>query len=60
MAFDECPAECRQTGDYMQNSVERTYRWLVRCKNEMDRLNSLAGYHQPPSDAFRHQPGRYL
>ena len=40
MAFDECienPAEY----DYTKRSVERTYRWLVRCKNEMDRLNSL-------------------
>ena len=40
MAFDECvenPAEY----DYAKRSCERTFRWLVRCKNEMDRLNSL-------------------
>ena len=40
MAFDECPSS---TADrtYVQNSVERTTRWLVRCKAEMDRLNGL-------------------
>ncbi len=40
MAFDECienPAEY----DYVKKSVDRTYRWLVRCKAEMKRLNSL-------------------
>ena len=38
MAFDECienPAEY----DYVKQSCERTYRWLVRCKNELDKLN---------------------
>lgn len=40
MAFDECvenPAE----HSYSKASCERTKRWLVRCKNEMARLNSL-------------------
>lgn len=40
MAFDEC-APSKATRDYIQNSVERTTRWLVRCKKEMQRLNSL-------------------
>lgn len=40
MAFDECPPH-PATREYMQNSVDRTTRWLHRCKNEMDRLNSL-------------------
>ena len=40
MAFDEC-IENPSPRDYVQASVERTTRWLVRCKNEMDRLNSL-------------------
>lgn len=40
MAFDEC-VENPATYEYAKNSCERTYRWLVRCKNEMDRLNSL-------------------
>lgn len=40
MAFDECmenPAEY----SYAKNSTARTARWLKRCKDEMDRLNSL-------------------
>ncbi len=40
MAFDECPSS-RAERDYVQRSVDRTYRWLCRCKEEMDRLNSL-------------------
>ena len=40
MAFDECPSS-RADREYVQNSVDRTYRWLVRCKEEMKRLNSL-------------------
>lgn len=38
MAFDECPSSVADRG-YMGASVERTYRWLVRCKDEMERLN---------------------
>ena len=40
MAFDECvknPAEYK----YAKESIERTTRWLVRCKNEMERLKQL-------------------
>ena len=40
MAFDECPPH-PATREYMQDSVNRTTRWLKRCKTEMDRLNSL-------------------
>lgn len=40
MAFDECPPSHAERS-YMENSVNRTYRWLERCKKEMDRLNSL-------------------
>ncbi len=40
MAFDEC-APHPATRDYMQDSVDRTTRWLERCKKEMDRLNAL-------------------
>ena len=38
MAFDECPPH-PATRKYMQDSVDRTTRWLKRCKVEMDRLN---------------------
>ncbi len=40
MAFDECvknPAEYK----YAKESIARTTRWLIRCKNEMERLNNL-------------------
>ena len=40
MAFDECPSS-RAERTYVQASVDRTYRWLVRCQKEMRRLNSL-------------------
>ncbi len=40
MAFDEC-IENPATYEYTAKSIERTTRWLVRCKNEMQRLNSL-------------------
>lgn len=40
MAFDECPSSVADRS-YVQASVERTTRWLTRCKVEMDRLNDL-------------------
>lgn len=40
MAFDECPPS-KADRTYVQNSVDRTTRWLKRCKAEMERLNSL-------------------
>ena len=40
MAFDECPSSVAER-DYVQKSVDRTTRWLERCKTEMKRLNSL-------------------
>ncbi len=40
MAFDECPPALADRS-YVQPSVDRTTRWLDRCKKEMQRLNSL-------------------
>ena len=40
MAFDEC-IENPAPYDYVKDSCDRTARWLVRCKNELERLNSL-------------------
>ena len=40
MAFDEC-IENPAPYDYVARSVDRTYRWLVRCKAENARLNAL-------------------
>lgn len=38
MAFDECPSSVAERR-YVQNSVDRTARWLQRCKNKMQELN---------------------
>ena len=40
MAFDECPSS-KADRDYVKQSVERTTRWLVRCRDELERLRSL-------------------
>ena len=40
MAFDECPSSVASR-EYVQASVDRTTRWLERCKAEMSRLNGL-------------------
>ena len=40
MAFDECPPH-PATREYMQASVDRTTRWLLRCKTKLDELNKL-------------------
>lgn len=40
MAFDEC-IENPAPRDYVHRSVDRTYRWLERCKAENARLNQL-------------------
>ena len=40
MAFDECPSSVAEKS-YIRESVNRTTRWLERCKKEMARLNSL-------------------
>jgi queuine tRNA-ribosyltransferase len=40
MAFDEC-VENPSPREYVEQSVDRTTRWLIRCQAEMDRLNAL-------------------
>ncbi|MBR6634408.1 MAG: tRNA guanosine(34) transglycosylase Tgt, partial [Clostridia bacterium] len=40
MAFDEC-VENPAKYEYSQSSCERTTRWLMRCKDEMERLKAL-------------------
>ncbi len=39
MAFDECPSS-RADRSYVKASVERTTRWLERCRKKMNELNS--------------------
>lgn len=51
MAFDECPPH-PATRKYMQDSVDRTTRWLERCKKEMDRLNGLPDTINPKQMLF--------
>ena len=40
MALDECPPSTADRS-YIENSVNRTTRWLERCQKEMERLNAL-------------------
>ena len=51
MAFDEC-APSKAERSYVQDSVERTARWLERCKREMDRLNGLEDTINPKQLLF--------
>ncbi len=46
MAFDEC-IENPAPRDYVLKSVDRTYRWLVRCKQENARLNAMSDTVNP-------------
>ena len=51
MAFDECPPS-KADRSYIQQSVDRTTRWLIRCKEEMKRLNSLPETINPKQMLF--------
>ena len=51
MAFDEC-APAKADRNYIINSVNRTTRWLERCKKEMDRLNALPDTVNPDQLLF--------
>ena len=46
MAFDEC-VENPAAYDYARESCARTTRWLIRCKEEHDRLNALPAALNP-------------
>ena len=59
MAFDECVAN-PSPYEYVKESSERTVRWLVRCRAELDRLNSLEGTVNPRQMLFGiNQGGTY-
>ena len=51
MAFDEC-IEIPATRDYTEKSCDRTYRWLVRCKEELDRQKNAVGVINPGQVLF--------
>ena len=59
MAFDEC-IENPAPYEYVKDSCARTTRWLVRCKEEMARLNSLPDTVNPHQLLFGiNQGGTY-
>ncbi len=59
MAFDEC-VENPAPYDYVKASSERTARWLLRCRDEMARLNSLPDTINPNQLLFGiNQGGTY-
>ena len=59
MAFDEC-VENPAPYEYVKQSCERTARWLVRCRDEMARLNSLPDTINPQQLLFGiNQGGTY-
>lgn len=51
MAFDEC-VENPAPYDYVSRSIARTTRWLVRCKKEMERINTLPDTLNPHQMLF--------
>ncbi len=51
MAFDECPSSVAERA-YIQPSVDRTTRWLMRCKAKMDELNAAEGTVNPHQMLF--------
>ncbi|MCR5687082.1 MAG: tRNA guanosine(34) transglycosylase Tgt [Lachnospiraceae bacterium] len=51
MAFDECPPSLAEK-QYVKESVDRTTRWLVRCKAEMERLCALEDTVNPDQMLF--------
>ncbi len=59
MAFDEC-VENPAPRSYVKDSVERTQRWLLRCIQELDRLNRLSDTVNPGQVLFGiNQGGTY-
>ncbi len=51
MAFDEC-VKLPAPRDYMASSCDRTYRWLVRCRDELQRLAGEADTVNPGQQLF--------
>ena len=51
MAFDEC-IKNPSPYQYVEKSIERTTRWLARCRAELDKLNSLSDTLNPSQLLF--------
>ena len=59
MAFDECPPSLAERS-YIEQSVDRTTRWLKRCQTEMARLNALPDRVNPEQLLFGINQGGIL
>ncbi len=51
MAFDEC-VEIPSPREYVEKSCERTYRWLVRCQDELKRQKAMPDVVNPGQVLF--------
>ena len=51
MAFDEC-VEIPSPRDYIDKSCDRTYRWLIRCKDALERQNNAPDTINPEQVLF--------
>lgn len=51
MAFDEC-IPIPSTRQYVEQSIDRTYRWLMRCKTALDAYNREEGAVNPGQVLF--------
>lgn len=51
MAFDEC-APFPSTREYMSSSVDRTTRWLIRCRDELEKLSRMESTLNPAQMLF--------
>ncbi|MBE6991069.1 MAG: tRNA guanosine(34) transglycosylase Tgt [Ruminococcaceae bacterium] len=59
MAFDEC-IENPAPRSYVEQSCERTYRWLGRCKDQLERRSQMADTVNPGQMLFGiNQGGTY-
>ena len=59
MAFDECPPALAERS-YVEASVARTYRWLLRCIDKMKELNAREDTVNPHQMLFGINQGAIL
>ena len=59
MAFDEC-IEIPSPREYVEKSCDRTYRWLVRCRDELERQNNAPDTVNPGQVLFGINQGGVL
>ena len=59
MAFDECPPALADY-NYVKNSVDRTTRWLERCKKKMAELNAREDAVNPNQMLFAINQGAVI